>query len=33
MRAISSATGFDQGKGDILIKIGNNGPKKSTATV
>ena len=33
MRAISSATGFDQGKGDTLIKIGNNGPKKSTATV
>ena len=32
MRAISSATGFDQGK-DTLIKIGNNGPKKSTATV
>lgn len=33
IRAISSATGFDQGKGDTLIKIGNNGPKKSTATV
>lgn len=32
MRAISSATGFDQGK-DTLIKIGNNGSKKSTATV
>ena len=33
MRAISSATGFDQGKGDTLLRIGNNGPKKSTATV
>jgi hypothetical protein len=32
MRAISSATGFDQGK-DTLLQIGNNGPKKSTATV
>jgi cobalamin biosynthesis protein CobT len=33
IRAVSSATGFDQGKGDTLIKLENNGPKKSAATV
>jgi cobalamin biosynthesis protein CobT len=33
IRAVSSATGFDQGKGDTLIKPENNGPKKSAATV
>jgi cytoskeletal protein RodZ len=33
IQAISSATGFDQGKGDTLIRLQNNGPKKSAATV
>lgn len=33
VQAVSHATGFDQGKGDILVRLENNGPKKSAATV
>ncbi len=33
LQAVSHATGFDQSKGDTLVRLGNNGPKKSKATV
>jgi len=33
IQAISYATGFNEGKGDELHRLENNGPKKSAATV